>query len=90
MPQQFTEHPVDTFRRSFWINPFCEDDVHALLRHVPAERVLFGSDYPHPEGLPDPVSFADQLDDLPPDDVQAIMGGTLASLMGVELPAAAA
>jgi predicted TIM-barrel fold metal-dependent hydrolase len=88
MPQEFTEHPVETFQRNFWINPFCEDDVHALLRHVPAERVLFGSDYPHPEGLADPLSFADELTDLPPHDLRGIMGANLAGLIGVDLPAA--
>ena len=89
MPQEFTEHPVDTFRRSFWINPFCEDDVRDLLQHVPPERVLFGSDYPHPEGLADPVAWADELPDLPEPEVRGIMGGNLASLLGVDLPSAA-
>jgi predicted TIM-barrel fold metal-dependent hydrolase len=89
MPQEFIEHPGDTFRRSFWINPFCEDDIHELLDEVPPERVLFGSDYPHPEGLADPLSFADELSALPDTDVAKIMGGNLADLMGVTLPKAA-
>jgi predicted TIM-barrel fold metal-dependent hydrolase len=89
MPKEFIEHPAETFGRNFWINPFCEDDIHQLLQVVPPERVLFGSDYPHPEGLADPLSFADELDELPDEDVNKIMGGNLAALMGVELPAAA-
>jgi len=88
MPQEFLEHPNETFQRNFWINPFCEDNVHELLEHVSPQRVLFGSDYPHPEGLADPVAFADTLGDLPDADVQDIMGGNLAALMGVALPAA--
>jgi hypothetical protein len=51
--------------------------------------VLFGSDYPHPEGLADPVGFADTIVDRSPAEVEAIMGGNLAGLMGVTLPAAA-
>ncbi|MGD9792587.1 MAG: amidohydrolase family protein [Acidimicrobiia bacterium] len=85
MSKEFLEHPRDTFERSFWINPFGEDDVNELLQYVPAERILFGSDYPHPEGLEDPVSFADQLIDVSDEQVRAIVGGNLAGLMGVKL-----
>jgi predicted TIM-barrel fold metal-dependent hydrolase len=89
MPKEFAEHPLDTFQRNFWINPFGEDDIHELLRHVPPERVLFGSDYPHPEGLAEPVRFADAIMDLPAKDLERIMGGNLAGLMGVKLTKAA-
>ena len=89
MPKEFLEHPLESFQRNFWINPFAEDDVHELLQHVPPERVLFGSDYPHPEGLAEPVSFADGISDLAAEQVEGIMGGNLARLMGVELTKAA-
>jgi predicted TIM-barrel fold metal-dependent hydrolase len=51
---------------------------------VGADSVVFGSDYPHPEGLFDPVTWVDELDGLPVADQAAIMGGNLARLMGVE------
>ena len=51
--------------------------------------VLYGSDYPHPEGLGDPVSYVDELKGLPDDAVQKIMGGNLARLMGVDAERAA-
>jgi predicted TIM-barrel fold metal-dependent hydrolase len=89
MPKEFTEDPVEVFRRNFWISPFFEDDVPFLLQHVPADRLMFGSDYPHPEGLADPLSFIDQLPELPTSDVAAIMGGNLAGLLGITLPQAA-
>jgi len=89
MPKEFAEHPRQTFERNFWTNPFAEDNIHELLKHLPPERVLFGSDYPHPEGLDDPVSFADALSDLPAKDLEGIMGGNLAGLMGVKLKKAA-
>ena len=47
------------------------------------DNVLFGSDYPHPEGLADPISFVDQLDGLPGPSVAKVMGGNLARLMNV-------
>ena len=31
------------------------------------------SDYPHPEGLADPVSFADEIANLPPEVKQGVM-----------------
>jgi predicted TIM-barrel fold metal-dependent hydrolase len=46
--------------------------------------VLFGSDYPHPEGLAEPCSYVDQLPPgLRDESVAAIMGGNLAQLMRV-------
>jgi predicted TIM-barrel fold metal-dependent hydrolase len=43
--------------------------------------VLFGSDYPHPEGLADPIAFVDELSALPAADVVKVMGGNLGRLM---------
>ena len=49
-----------------------------------ADRLLFGSDYPHPEGLANPVEFADDLpESLSDDDVAKIMGGNLKELLHV-------
>jgi len=45
--------------------------------------VLFGSDYPHPEGLADPASYVDELAGLDEESVRNIMGGNLARLMNV-------
>ena len=46
------------------------------------DRLLFGSDYPHPEGLADPISFADDLpESLSDEDVAKIMGGNLKELL---------
>jgi predicted TIM-barrel fold metal-dependent hydrolase len=46
--------------------------------------VLFGSDYPHPEGLAEPASYIDELKGLPDESIRKIMGGNLARLMNVE------
>jgi predicted TIM-barrel fold metal-dependent hydrolase len=55
-----------------------------------ADHVLFGSDYPHPEGLAEPCSYVDHLPrGLSGDDVARIMGGNLAQLMKVAEPVAA-
>ena len=48
------------------------------------DNVVFGSDYPHPEGMFDPVTWVDELETLPVEEQAAIMGGNLAKLMGVD------
>ena len=55
MPGYFTEDPVETFRRHIWINPFWEDDVDEVVELMGADRVIFGSDWPHIEGMPEPA-----------------------------------
>jgi predicted TIM-barrel fold metal-dependent hydrolase len=89
MPQEFPEDPVEGFKRCVYVNPFHEDDIDELIRTIGVDHVLFGSDFPHPEGLADPCSYVDHLPDgLPQEDVAKIMGGNLASLMRVPANAA--
>jgi len=87
IPQDFAEHPVDAFKRCVYVNPFWEDDMKHLVELIGADHILFGSDYPHPEGLADPISYVDELDGLSDEDVRLIMGGNLGRLMGIEVPA---
>ncbi|MGH9231886.1 MAG: amidohydrolase family protein [Acidimicrobiales bacterium] len=90
MPQAFDEDPVDAFKRNVYVNPFHEDDIEQLVDVMGADHLLFGSDYPYPEGLAEPCSYVDHLPDgLPDDDVAAIMGGNLDRLMRVAVPATA-
>ncbi len=60
----FPESPTETFRRHIWVNPFWEDDVHELLATVGPDRVIFGSDWPHIEGMPEPLDYLEELDGL--------------------------
>jgi predicted TIM-barrel fold metal-dependent hydrolase len=90
MPQAFDEDPVDAFTRNVYVSPFHEDDIDQLVAVMGTDHLLFGSDYPHPEGLAEPCSYVDHLPEgLPAEDVAAIMGGNLARLMRVDAPAAA-
>jgi predicted TIM-barrel fold metal-dependent hydrolase len=84
MPQEFLEDPVAVVKRQVHISPFWEEDLGALAGLIGVERVLFGSDFPHPEGLADPVSYLQELDGLSEDAVRQIMGGNLARLMNVD------
>ena len=81
MPHQFLEDPVTVFKRNVHISPFWEEDLAELAGLIGIDRVLFGSDYPHPEGLADPVTYVDQLTKLDEDDQAKIMGGNMGRLI---------
>jgi predicted TIM-barrel fold metal-dependent hydrolase len=83
-PHSFDENPVEAFKRNIYVHPFHEEDPRGLIKILGADRVLFGSDYPHPEGMADPVSFVDELEGLPEEDIKLVMGGNLNRLMGFE------
>jgi predicted TIM-barrel fold metal-dependent hydrolase len=87
MPQLFEEDPVAAFKRNAYVHPFLEDDVLGVVDVLGADHVLFGSDFPHPEGIGDPITFVDKLEGLPADDISKIMGGNLQQLMGTPVPA---
>jgi predicted TIM-barrel fold metal-dependent hydrolase len=83
-PKAFDEDPMVTFKRAIYVHPFHEEDVLGLVGLVGADNVVFGSDYPHPEGMFDPVTFIDELEPLPEAAQKAIMGANLAKLMHVD------
>jgi predicted TIM-barrel fold metal-dependent hydrolase len=61
MPGYFSGDPVEQFRQHVWINPFWEDDVHEIVDLMGADRVIFGSDWPHIEGMPRPLDYAAEV-----------------------------
>jgi predicted TIM-barrel fold metal-dependent hydrolase len=60
-PMGFASDPVATFRRHVWIAPFYEDDISELKDLIGLDHILFGSDWPHAEGLAEPATFAADL-----------------------------
>jgi predicted TIM-barrel fold metal-dependent hydrolase len=82
-PKVFDEDPMETFKRSIYVHPFHEEDPVGLVKLIGADNVLFGSDFPHPEGMYDPIGFVDQLDGLSEEDKAKVMGGNLARVMKV-------
>ena len=82
-PQEFDENPVEVFKRNIFVHPFHEEDTVGLVDLLGSEHVLFGSDYPHPEGMTDPISFVDELKGLDDQAIRRVMGGNLSRLMHV-------
>lgn len=83
MPQEFAEKPSDTFKKHFWMHPFHEEDPRELVKLLGADHVIFGSDFPHVEGMSDPITYVDELAGLPEADIAKIMGGNMINLLGV-------
>jgi predicted TIM-barrel fold metal-dependent hydrolase len=61
MPQEFAEPPVEVFRRNIYVSPFWEDPIDDLIGLCGLDHLLFGSDYPHPEGLAEPLHYLDTM-----------------------------
>ena len=60
-PGAFGQDPIESFRQHVWVAPFYEDDLTGLKDLIGVDRILFGSDWPHAEGLEHPHTFADDL-----------------------------
>jgi predicted TIM-barrel fold metal-dependent hydrolase len=86
MPDSFLEDPVAAFKRGVYITPFWEENFQEIVNLMGADRCAFGSDWPHPEGLSDPITFVDDLKGLPEEDIRKIMGGNLMELMKIPAP----
>jgi predicted TIM-barrel fold metal-dependent hydrolase len=53
--------PSEIFKRHVSVAPLDDDDIRGLVDAIGADRVLLGSDYPHPEGLVEPREFLDGI-----------------------------
>jgi predicted TIM-barrel fold metal-dependent hydrolase len=83
-PVLFDENPVEVFNRNIWIHIFHESDPKGLIdMGIPADHLMWGSDFPHPEGMADPLAYADLVKDLPMDQQRLIMGESLERAMKV-------
>jgi predicted TIM-barrel fold metal-dependent hydrolase len=82
VPSAFPENPADVLRRNVWVTPYYEEDLHALAELIGAEHILFGSDWPHGEGLAEPIHFLKELDGFSDADVRKIMRDNALELLG--------
>jgi len=80
-PHLFAQDPTKIFKQNIWVHPFHEDDPMDIIRLIGADRVVFGSDYPHPEGLAEPTSYIERLVGLSPEEIARVMGGNMADIL---------
>jgi predicted TIM-barrel fold metal-dependent hydrolase len=83
-PVLFDEDPFEVFKRNVYVHIFHEPDPQGLLdMGLPADRLMFGSDFPHPEGMGDPLGYSEVVESLTQEEQELIMGGTLARALKV-------
>lgn len=83
-PKYFPEDPLEVLRRNVWVTPYYEENIPALARTIGVDKILFGSDWPHGEGLAEPVAFTKELTGFSADDVRKIMRDNVINYLGAQ------
>ena len=74
--------PKEIFREHFVVAPFPEENVQRVVEAVGIEPIVFGSDFPHGEGLAFPAEYAEaQLSGMSGAHVRAVMRDNLARFL---------
>jgi predicted TIM-barrel fold metal-dependent hydrolase len=73
MPMRFASDPAEQIRRHLWVSPYYEDDLERLEQTLGADHILFGSDFPHAEGLAEPSDFVYDLKGYDEPQVRLVM-----------------
>lgn len=82
-PQIFKKDPVEVLREHVWVSPFYEDNLTSLRDALGVEKLIFGSDWPHPEGLATPGEYIDHLADFSDLDRQLVMADNFRRLLDI-------
>jgi predicted TIM-barrel fold metal-dependent hydrolase len=72
-------------RENVFVAPFHEEDFREIVDQVGASQVLYGSDWPHPEGVAQPLDMLGDLERLTVDEVRLVAHDNAARLL--KLPA---
>jgi hypothetical protein len=78
--------PSEYVQRQFHVS-FQDDPVAVACRHITGlSSIVWGNDYPHAEGTfrGSRELIKTQLGDLPADERKALVGGTLADILGYD------
>jgi predicted TIM-barrel fold metal-dependent hydrolase len=83
---KLTRRPSEIFKEHFVVAPFPEENVRRIVDEVGIGPIVFGSDFPHGEGLAWPKQYVpNQLGDFSEDEKRKIMRTNLAEFL--RLPA---
>ena len=77
------EAPIDILRRHVWVAPFEDEDLNALADVIGVEKIMLGSDYPHTDGLAEPATFINELNDFDTADQRKILADNARNLVKV-------
>src|SRR6266851_9408954 len=81
------EHrPSEIFRQHFVVAPYPEENVERVVAEVGVEPIVFGSDFPHGEGLAFPAQYVGaQLNKFAVEDQRRIMRDNLEAFLAPAL-----
>lgn len=65
--------PSELFKQNIWVAPYHEEDISGLIDLIGVEHVLFGSDFPHAEGLANPADFVESISDRSDEEIRRVM-----------------
>lgn len=83
-PSWFPDDPLDVLRRNVWVSPYYEEDLVKLADTLGVDKILFGSDWPHGEGLAEPVQFVKELTGFSDADIRKVMRENLIEFLACE------
>ena len=75
--------PTSVFKERCVIAPFPEENIHRTIDAIGSDCLVFGSDFPHSEGIPDPMQYVAQLDGLDDSTIKKVMRDNLAQFLGM-------
>jgi len=79
--------PSEIFREHVYLSPFYEPHyeppIEDLVDLVGIERLVFGSDWPHGEGKPEPLDYMEDVAGLDGREVQRFMRANALDLLGL-------
>ena len=75
--------PSAIFKERCVVAPYPEENVSRPMEVVGADCLVFGSDFPHSEGIPDPVQYVSQLKGQSDEVIRKIMRDNLARFLGM-------
>jgi predicted TIM-barrel fold metal-dependent hydrolase len=81
MPTAFKRDPRDVFQEHIYVAPFYEDDLAELRKDIPVERMVFGSDFPHAEGLSNPLEYLEEFRDFSDSEVEKVFSSNMKNLL---------
>jgi predicted TIM-barrel fold metal-dependent hydrolase len=82
---ELTDTPSNIFRKHFSVSPYHEENLPALAKLIGVDNILFGSDYPHTEGMKEPRDYVKALGAFSDVDVRKIMRDNAAKILGLPL-----
>jgi predicted TIM-barrel fold metal-dependent hydrolase len=78
---QLPGRPTEVFKEHVIVAPYPEENITRAADVVGWDCLVFGSDFPHSEGLPDPMQYVTQLKGLDDSIVRKVMHDNLANFL---------